>query len=57
MGHEGFFKKRLGALHAEGRYRVFADLERCGRIDSILENNRLKAFDKLRQYLMSSQIS
>src|SRR5437660_1130575 len=32
MDHEGFFRERLGALHAEGRYRVFADLERrCGR--------------------------
>ncbi len=28
MNYEAFFKKQIGSLHREGRYRVFADLER-----------------------------
>jgi len=32
MDFDSFFKSRVDALHAEGRYRIFADLERrCGQ--------------------------
>jgi hypothetical protein len=27
VDYEGYFKQRLDALHTEGRYRFFADLE------------------------------
>jgi 5-aminolevulinate synthase len=43
VNYEGYFKQRLGALHAEGRYRVFADLERrCGRFLRAY-NHRIRA--------------
>jgi 5-aminolevulinate synthase len=39
VDYEGFFRKHLGVLRAEGRYRVFADLERrCGRFPSAYDH-------------------
>src|ERR1700751_4672338 len=40
MDYEGFFKERLAALRAEGRYRIFADLERrCGRFPRAFDHH------------------
>jgi 5-aminolevulinate synthase len=40
MDYEGFFKERLDALRAEGRYRVFADIERrCGRFPRAFDHD------------------
>jgi 5-aminolevulinate synthase len=39
MDHEDFFRQRIDALRAEGRYRVFADLERhAGRFPRALDH-------------------
>src|SRR5438552_10273748 len=54
MDHEGFFRERLGALHAEGRYRVFADLERLlERVPA--ERPRLVCFESV--YSMDGDIA
>ncbi len=40
MDFDTFFSSRINALHAEGRYRVFADLERrCGRFPRALHHH------------------
>jgi 5-aminolevulinate synthase len=37
--YEGFFEARLDALRSEGRYHVFADLERrCGRFPRVFDH-------------------
>src|SRR5690349_8562863 len=39
MDYESYFNQRLDALRAEGRYRVFAELERrCGQFPSAFDH-------------------
>src|SRR5437763_14322981 len=40
MDFNDFFRARVDALHSEGRYRVFADLERrCGRFPRAFDHS------------------
>jgi 5-aminolevulinate synthase len=42
--YEGFFAEQLAALKAEGRYRVFANLERlAGRFPQALQRHSNRA--------------
>ena len=40
MNYENYFKTRIAELKAEGRYRIFADLERCAGAFPIAKNYR-----------------
>ena len=54
MDYEGVFKARLYALRAEGRYRMFADLDGVMHRPSVIQGTLGKAFGTIGGYVAGS---